>query len=278
MRIDAHQHFWNYNDKEYSWINEKMIRIRKDFLPGQLHRELILSGFEGSIAVQARQSLEETRWLLQLAELHGFIKGVVGWINLRSPAITENLFELAQNKYLVGIRHVVQDEPDDMFMLQNDFLRGISCLNEFNLTYDFLLYPKHLPIAHEVALQFPDQKFVIDHLAKPDIKNGLIAPWTKGIRKIASLSNVHCKISGMVTEANWHSWRPEDFYPYLDVVFEAFGHERLMIGSDWPVCLLAADYDVVMNIVMRYIEQYDPTAKEVILGDNCARLYLNQWT
>ena len=253
MHIDAHQHFWIYDPREYGWIDDTMTPLRRDFLPVDLQHELEWEGFEGSVAVQARQSLQETRWLLELAGPSPFILGVVGWVDLRSPQVREDLQALARNPKLVGIRHIVQSEPDDRFLLQPDFLRGISLLAEFDLAYDILIYPKHLRVAAEFARRFPEQRFVLDHLAKPEIKSGNIQAWKKGIAELAANPNVYCKLSGLVTEADWTHWKPADTRPYLDVALEYFGANRLMIGSDWPVCTLAGAYSRVMGLVNDYL-------------------------
>lgn len=273
MRIDSHQHFWKYNAEEYSWIDDKMQVLRQDFLPEDLEIELKKSGFSGSVAVQARQNIHETRWLLSLAEQYEIIKGVVGWVDLCSTNIEAQLEEFSQHPKLVGVRHVLQDEPDEHFMLRDDFLRGISLLREYNLVYDILIFPKHLPAAVELVKKFPDQFFVLDHIAKPDIKGKNIEPWKEDINKLAAYSNVSCKLSGMVTEAEWQNWEYGDFLPYLETVFTAFGTERLLTGSDWPVCTLAGSYQSVMNIVTDYIIKSDQKDSSGILGGNAARVY-----
>ena len=273
MYIDAHQHFWNYDPREYQWIDETMTPLRRDFLPADLQDELEREGFRGSVAVQARQSLQETRWLLELAAQSPFILGVVGWVELRSPQAGAHLKQLAQNPKLVGIRHIVQNEPDDRFLLQRDFLRGISLLAEFDLAYDILIYPKHLNAAAELVRRFPEQRFVLDHLAKPEIKSGTINAWKKGIAELAAYPNVYCKLSGLVTEADWNRWKPGDMRPYLDVAFERFGPNRLLIGSDWPVCTLAGSYARVMGLVKDYLSQHSEQEREAILGGNAKRFW-----
>src|SRR5580692_11044082 len=234
IKLDAHQHFWNYSPVEYEWIDASMAALQRDFLPHDLKPLLDQSDMDGSIAVHARQSLDETRWLLELAAQNNFVKGVVGWVDLCSPHVEEQLSEFADNEKLVGMRHVVQGEPDDRFMLRPEFQRGIARLAKFGLTYDLLLYPRHLPVAVNLVREFPEQRFVLDHIAKPEIADGLMEPWDRDIRELAKFENVWCKLSGMVTEARWRQWKPDGFRPYLDVIFEAFGAERLMIGSDWP--------------------------------------------
>jgi L-fuconolactonase len=273
MYIDAHQHFWIYNPVEYDWIADSMAALRRDFLPNDLQFELENSGFQGSIAVQARQTLEETRWLLDLAERSPWILGVVGWVDLRSRDIRSQLETLSRNPKLVGIRHVVQSEPDDRFLLQPDFLRGVSALEEFDLAYDILIYTRHLPVASEFVRRFPRQRFVLDHLAKPPIKSGAIDSWAQGIKRLAELPNVFCKLSGLVTEGDWKRWEPEHIVPFLDVAFEAFGPDRLMIGSDWPVCLVAASYARAIDVVKTYVLEQKPDCREDILGGNAQRFW-----
>jgi len=273
MRIDSHQHFWNYSAKEYPWINDKAKRIARDFLPNDLEREFKKVHLEGSIAVQARQTVQESRWLLNLANHYPLIKGVVGWVDVRSARVEEELAELSKHPRFVGVRHVVQDEPDDRFTLKPDFLRGVGQLKQFQLAYDVLIYPKQLPAAIELAKRFPEQTFVLDHIAKPSIRDGTRSPWEKQIRELAQAPNVYCKISGMVTEAKWGEWKPSDFEPYLDVVFEVFGADRLLYGSDWPVCLLSGSYEQVYGIANDYVRKHAPKAEAAIFGENAVRAY-----
>lgn len=274
MRIDAHQHFWIYNREEYSWISDSMKVLRNDFLPADLLPLLKQSDFDGSIAVQARQSLEETRWLLKLAGEYDFIKGVVGWVDLCSVEAESQISEFAADPKLVGVRHVLQDEPDDLFMLKDSFLKGISLLKKFNLVYELLIYPRQLPYAERLVRKFPDQKFVLDHIAKPLIRDKILSPWKEGIHELAMQPNVFCKLSGMVTEASWKGWSRSDFDPYLDVVFDSFSPSRLMIGSDWPVCTLASGYKDTLQIVIDYIHSKSPGDMELILGRNAERIYI----
>jgi L-fuconolactonase len=273
MNIDAHQHFWIYNQKDFNWIDDSMAGIRRNFLPEDLQPELKANAFDGSVVVQTCQTLEETRWLLKLAEHNPSILGVVGWADLRSPDIQSQLTSLTRSPKLVGLRHIVQSEPDDRFLLQPDFLRGISALEEFRLAYDILIYPKHLPVALDFVQRFPRQRFVLDHLAKPPIKSGEIDSWAKGIRALAASPNVFCKLSGLVTEADWKHWTPEHITPYLDVAFESFGEERLMIGSDWPVCLVAASYSRAVRVVKDYVSRLSPNSRAAVLGGNAARFW-----
>lgn len=273
MRIDAHQHFWRYNPAEYGWIDDSMSILRRDFLPEHLGPELQQAGFDACIAVQARQTLEETRWLLQLAASSPFILGLVGWVDLQCEDVREQLQEFASNPKFLGVRHIVQGEPDDRFLLRPEFLRGIAALEEFNLTYDVLIYPKHLPVAAEFVSQFPRQRFVLDHLAKPFIKRGELEPWRSGLCRLAEFPNVYCKLSGMVTEADWQSWKPEHVRPYLEAAFESFGPERLMIGSDWPVCTVAASHSEAMHLVIEFLAGYPVHVRDAVLGGNAAKFW-----
>jgi L-fuconolactonase len=273
MRIDAHQHFWIYDPREYDWIDDPMASLRRDFLPDELKAELARGGFQGCVAVQARQTMEETRWLLELAAASPFVLGVVGWVDLQSPQVRSQLESVAGSSKLVGVRHIVQGERDDRFLLRPEFLRGVAALEEFDLAYDILIYPKHLPVAAEFVQRFPRQRFVLDHLAKPPIKNGSLHPWTDGIRKLAAFPNVFCKLSGLVTEADWQHWKPEDMAPYLDVAFDAFGPQRLMIGSDWPVCTVAASYGRAMGVVKDYLGRHSVHVQDSVLGENAQRFW-----
>ena len=247
--------------------------LKRDFLPADLTPLLDEAGFDGCVAVQARHSVDETRWLLELAEEIEFIRGVVGWVDLCSPAAPRQLEELARSGKLVGIRHIVQDEPDDEYLLRPDFLQGIARLADFGFAFDILIYPRHLRVAASFARQFPDQRFVLDHIAKPLIADRVLEPWNKDVRDLAELPNVHCKLSGMVTEAQWKQWSRDHFRPYLDTVLEAFGPARIMIGSDWPVCILSADYTSTIGIVKDFIQELSPAEKDAILGGNCAAFY-----
>jgi L-fuconolactonase len=273
MKIDSHQHFWVYDKADYGWIGEGMEVIMQDHLPEHLSNELKKIGFDGSVAVQARQSLRETEWLLELATKSDIIKGVVGWVDLRSGLLKQQLEKYTQHPKFVGVRHVLQDEPDDDFMLRNEFLNGIKLLKEFDLTYDILIFPKHLPNAAKLVSMFPEHTFVLDHIAKPLIRDKKISPWKEDIEQLAKFPNVFCKLSGMVTEASWKSCKPEDFKPYLDVVFESFGTDRLMIGSDWPVCRLVNEYPSIMSIVTDYLNDFSAEDKAKVLGKNAIKAY-----
>jgi L-fuconolactonase len=273
MKIDAHQHFWKYTPQEFGWISEDMAVIRRDFMPPDLQPELKKAGFDGSVAVQAPQSEEETRFLLELADHYSFIKGVVGWVDLQAADTEERLAVFSRHPKLCGIRHIVQAEPDDQFLLKPAFKRGVSLLEKFKLTYDILIYPKQLPATIEFVGTFPNQKFVVDHLAKPFIKDQLTEPWDTNIRRLAAHENVYCKLSGMVTEANWQHWKQGDFTPYLETALEAFGIKRLMIGSDWPVCKVAGEYTRVMQIVEGFISSLSTDEQARIFGLNATEFY-----
>lgn len=274
MKIDAHQHFWHYNPQRDSWITDEMSLLKRDFLPEHLTGELQASRIDGSIAVQADQSEAETAFLLDLATRHdSHIQGVVGWLDLSSPRLPDRLAHFTPFKKLRGLRHIVQSEPDDRFMLRPDFCCGIGRLKDFDLTFDILIYPRQLPAAIELVQKFPEQKFVLDHLAKPLIRAAEIKPWAKQIRILAGNPNVYCKLSGLVTEASWTAWRIADFNPYLDIAFDAFGADRLMFGSDWPVCLLAASYRDVHKLIGQYMARFDTESQAKIFGLNAVHFY-----
>ncbi len=273
MRIDAHHHVWSYSAAEYPWIGKGMERLARDHLPKDLAPLAAAEGIDGTVAVQARQSLEESRWLLELADANPLIRGVVGWVDLRSTHVEDQLRELAKRPKFVGVRHVVQDEPDPLFLLGESFLHGIGKLATFDLTYDLLLYPQQLPAAVELVGRFPEQPLVLDHLAKPRIKAGELDPWRQDLKALAAHGNVFCKLSGLVTEADWQGWKRADFTPYLEVALEAFGSKRLMVGSDWPVCTLAAEYADVIGIVRDFLAPLAAAEREAIEGGNAARFY-----
>ncbi len=273
MRIDAHQHFWRYRPDTHAWISDAMASLKRDFLPADLQPLLAATAFDGCVAVQAQQNVTETEWLLQLADQHPFVRGVVGWVDLCAPDVADAIHPLAAHPRLRGLRHVVQDEPDDRFMQRTDFQRGIAALAPFGLTYDILIYARQLPAAIELVRRFPQQRFVLDHIAKPDVRARQIDEWRRSITRLATFENVSCKLSGMVTEADWHAWRPHDFAIYLDVVLAAFGADRLMIGSDWPVCTLAGNYDDVIAVVTNYIARLSPGERDAVCGENAVRWY-----
>jgi L-fuconolactonase len=272
LRLDSHQHFWRYNPAEYPWI-PKNSALHRDWLPTDWQKAARPCGVGGCVAVQARQTLDETQWLLELAEHHPFIKAVVGWVDLRSDHVEAQLAKFASHPKFAGVRHVVQDEPDDSFMLRPDFLSGIGRLKQFNLCYDILIFPKQLPAAIELVALFPEQQFVLDHLAKPLIKDRRLSPWQEQLRELAKAPNVCCKVSGLITEAEHGAWQNNDFRPYMDVAFEAFGEDRLLFGSDWPVCLLSGSYAQVVELLDNYLSGFDQITREKIWGGNTARIY-----
>lgn len=273
MKIDTHQHFWKYNEKNCAWMDERMDVLKHDFLPRHLKKEIQAAGIDGVISVQARQSIQETEWLLKLADQESFIKGVTGWIPLHSPELRKELERLRSQEKLKAVRHVLQDEPDEAYMLRKDFNRGIRQLKEFGLVYEILIFERHLPNTIEFVDRHPDQVFVVDHIAKPRIREKLLSPWSQNIRELAKRENVSCKLSGMVTEADWENWKPSDLSPYLDVVLQAFGTDRLMVGSDWPVCLLAGTYKHVLEVVSDFIGKLSSDEQELIWAKNSQRVY-----
>lgn len=273
-RIDAHQHFWKYDPVAYDWINGEMRVLKRDFLPPDLAPLLGEMKMEGCVAVQARQSEEETHFLLQLAADYPFVKGVVGWLDLCAPDLEERLDALQPFSALKGIRHIVQAEPDPDFLLRPDFLRGIKILGKVGLTYDILVYEQQMPAVLQFLEQCPDQPMVLDHIGKPIIDGGPSNAWKEGIKGIAAHPRVYCKLSGLVTEADWANWSEDTFMPFLNVVLEAFGPQRLMVGSDWPVCLLAADqYRRVLEIIERFSADWPEQERRALWGDNAARFY-----
>jgi L-fuconolactonase len=273
MRIDAHQHFWRYVPAEYPWIDSGMERLARDHLPADLAPLLAAARIDGTVAVQARQSLAETRWLLDLADGDPLIRGVVGWVDLRSPAVGADLAALAGRPKLVGIRHVVQDEPDPGFLSGAAFVRGVGQLARHGLAYDLLLYPPQLPAAGELVARFPEQRFILDHLAKPCVKAGEIEPWRRDITALARHPHCACKLSGLVTEASWRGWTRAQFTPYLEVVLDVFSPDRLLFGSDWPVCTLAAEYADVVGIIEDFITRLGARERAAVMGDNAVALY-----
>lgn len=271
--IDAHQHFWKFDPVRDSWINEEMAIIQYDFLPQQLEKILSENGIDGSVVVQSDQSEIENEFQLNNAAQYDFIRGVVGWVDLQAADIEDKLSCYQQFKKLKGFRHVLQGEPQRDLMLQPAFRNGISLLNKFGFTYDVLIFPDQLKYAAQLAATFPDQPFVINHIAKPGIKDSLIADWKKDIVSVAAHGNMVCKISGMVTEADRKHWKTEDFTPYLDVIVEAFGTDRIMYGSDWPVCLLAADYAKMKQIADDYFSKFSASEQAAFYGKTATRFY-----
>jgi L-fuconolactonase len=272
VTIDSHQHFWRFDPVRDAWITPEMAVLRRDYMPADLAPELAAQSIDATIAVQADQSENETQFLLDLAARHPFIAGVVGWVDLLSPELPRRLEHFSQFKKLCGFRHIAQSEPDD-FLLRDDFQRGVARLADFGFTYDVLIYARQLPAAAEFVRRFPHQPFVIDHIAKPDVRAREIDRWESHMRTIAAHPLTMCKLSGMITEADWRAWTPETFRPYLDIVWDAFGPDRLMFGSDWPVCLLAGTYAQVKNLMEDFLRGRPAAQREAIFGANAARFY-----
>jgi L-fuconolactonase len=272
MVIDSHQHFWKYDPVRHAWINDEMKLIQKDFLPGQLHPLLQHNGIDGCVTIQVDQTEEETHFMLSLAEKNPFIKGVVGWVDLRADDLENRLESFTQFPRLKGFRHIVQGEPDG-FLSDRKFVEGVKKLERFNFTYDLLIYHHQLTEALAFIQHVPNVKVVIDHIAKPSIRTGEKTHWELNMAAMATFKNVYCKVSGMVTEANWRNWKPTDFTPYLDEIFETFGPARVMYGSDWPVCLVAASYEQQFGIVQQYISQLSSSEKQQVMGRNAETFY-----
>jgi L-fuconolactonase len=274
LKIDAHQHFWKFDAFRHSWINDEMNVIRKDFMPADLEPLLQATGIDGCVLVQVDQSEDENDFQLENARNHDFIKGVVGWVDLQSPEVGEKLAHYKRFPKMKGFRHILQGEKDRALMLKPAFQRGIGALRQFGYTYDILIFPDQLGYTRDFTAAFPDQPFVIDHVAKPYIKDGsLTAEWKAAIRAVAAQENVYCKISGMVTEADFKNWKPEELYPYIDTVVEAFGPGRIMFGSDWPVCLVAASYQQWYELLKDYFSRFSATEQSAFFGGNAIQFY-----
>lgn len=273
LKIDSHQHFWKYDPVRDSWIDETMSVIQKDFFPEDLEPILKANGIDGCVVVQSDQSEVENHFQIAKADKNDFVKGVVGWVNLSASNVQERLEYFSQFKKLKGFRHVLQGEPQRDFMLRPEFLKGISLLDKYNFTYDILVFPDQLKFVKQFVEKFPEHRFVIDHIAKPYIKDNIIEGWQEDMRAIAEHKNVYCKISGMVTEAKWNNWTKADFDPYMDVVVNAFGTDRVMFGSDWPVCLVAAKYSEVLDIVKDYFSGYGDDERDKVFGGNAIKFY-----
>jgi L-fuconolactonase len=271
--IDCHQHFWRYSASEYGWIGEGMDVLRRDFLPSDLAPVAKATGIGGTVAVQARQTMEETEWLLSLTAENPLIRGVVGWAPLISERAEESIERLAANSHLKGLRHVLHDEPDDNYMLRPDFLRGVGLLERRNLVYDILIFERHLPQTLEFVDRFPGQTFVVDHVAKPRIREGVMEPWRTRMIELARRPNVYCKISGMVTEADWKKWRVEHLRPYFETVVEAFGPRRVMFGSDWPVVLLGSEYSLWADTVRSLAAKLSAEERDALFRGTAASVY-----
>ena len=273
MKIDSHHHFWKYSEEEYPWIGDSMAALRRDFLPAHLKAEIAALGIDGVVSVQARQTVGETEWLLSLADGNDFIKGVVGWVPLAEPGVRDAVAKFAANRKLRAVRHVVQDEPDDRFILGADFNRGVSVLKDFGLVYDILIFERQLVPSIEFVDRHPQQVFVLDHIAKPRIGDNAIEPWRANIRELARRPNVFCKVSGMVTEADWKTWSEKQLRPYFDVVIEAFGPRRLMFGTDWPVCLAASGYARWVDVVRKFASGISAEEQEWLFGKTAVLAY-----
>ena len=271
--IDTHHHFWNYSAKEYDWISDDMKAIRKDYLPVDLLKEIKAAGVDGAVSVQARQTVEESDWLLGMAEKNDFLKGVVGWVDLRAKGVDKDLERLAKHKKFKGVRHVVQGEPDDNFILGAAFNEGIKKLLKYDLRYDILILEKHLKPSIAFVDKHPKQVFILDHIAKPRIKERVLSPWRENMLELAKRPNVYCKISGMLTEADWKKWSAADLAPYFDTTLQAFGPKRLMLGSDWPVMLVAGKYKQWVEMVKQVVSRYSAAEQDRILSKNAVEAY-----
>lgn len=272
MRIDAHQHYWRYDPARDTWITDEMGRLRRDFTPGDVAADLLAAQIDGVVAVQADQSEAETQFLLDLAAQHPFVRGVVGWVDLRAPDLDERLARWRHHPALKGFRHIAQGEPDD-FLTRPEVLRGIAAVGRAGFSFDILIYPRQLAAAAELAERCDHVRFVLDHCAKPAIASGEIADWRTGLGQLARHQNVSCKLSGLVTEAHWTRWTQAALVPYLDAAATAFGPARLLFGSDWPVCLLAAEYHAVADVIGRWAEQLTPPERERIFGGTATEVY-----
>ena len=270
--IDTHIHFWKFNKVKDAWITDDMKLLQKDFLPQDLKPVLEENNVNGVIAVQADQSEDENAFLIDLSEKNSFIKGIVGWVDLQNKNIENKLLYYSKFPAIKGFRHIVQGEPQG-FLKKRKFLNGIKLLKNFNFTYDILIYENHLTEAIEFVNKFPEQKFIIDHCAKPAIKNKNISEWEKGIQEISQNKNVYCKLSGLTTEADWNTWQEKEFHPYLDVVFENFGIERLVFGSDWPVVLISGGFSKWKILLENYMRGFSKEEKEKVFEGNAIEFY-----
>ncbi|MBV9130997.1 MAG: amidohydrolase family protein [Verrucomicrobia bacterium] len=272
MKIDAHNHFWKYNTAEYGWIDETMQVIRRDFLSPDLEKEMRTVGIDGVVSVQARQTLKETRWLLSMAAQHEFIKGVVVWVPLTERSVREELERFGVEPKLRAVRHVLQAEADG-YMLRDDFNAGIAALRQIGIAYDFLVFERQLVEACRLVDHHANQIFVLDHIGKPRIKENQLDPWRQHITELARRENVYCKLSGMVTEADFDTWTEVQLQPYFETVLEAFGPRRLMFGSDWPVCLVACSYARWYEIVQRFAAKLSDDERANLFGATAYRAY-----
>ena len=273
MRLDAHQHFWKYDPVRHGWIDDRMQVIRRDFLPADLAPELTTAGIDGCVAVQADETEEETRFLLDLAEEHDFIRAVVGWVDFKAPDISDRLAQWRERQLLKGFRAIMQGQPDEKYLTNRTFIEGIHKLAGTGFTYDLLVYHDQLTSLIRFTERFPDQSFILDHIAKPDITNGRIKPWKEHMKTLAQHPGIYCKLSGMITEADWKNWRYDDLAPYLEIAGECFGTDRLCFGTDWPVCLLAGGYQTVKGVLDRFLGQVTEAERENIWGNNARKFY-----
>jgi L-fuconolactonase len=273
MKIDAHHHCWQYDPARYAWITDDLAPLRRDFTPADLQPLLAAHGLGGCVLVESEQTEAATAHLLHAAAQHAFIKGAVGWVDLQAPDVAERLAYYQQFNKLKGLRHGLQSEADRAFMRRPAFRRGIAALGASGFTYDLLILPDQLGYASELVAAFPNQRFVLDHLAKPPIKTQEISDWRRDIRRLAAHDNVWCKVSGLVTEAAWHQWQPADFRPYLDVTFEAFGPARTMFGSDWPVCEVAGGYAAVVGLAQQYMAALSASEQALFWGETATAFY-----
>ena len=271
--IDVHHHLWRYTPSEYDWIDESMQTLRRDFMPYDLKVAMQSAGVDGAIAVQARQTLEETRWLLDLAEANDEIRGVVGWAPIAGEDFPGVMEEFDGRAKLKGLRHVIQGEKDENYILREDFNAGIRALAGSGLVYEILIYERHVPQTIEFVDRHPQQVFVLDHVAKPLIAAGIVEPWATRMRELAKRENVWCKVSGMVTEADWKTWTPEKLKPYMDVAVGAFGPERVLVGSDWPVCLVACSYERWWQVLREYFAEFSDAERAQVFGGNAFQVY-----
>jgi len=272
LTIDAHQHFWHYDPVDYQWIDGTMAPLRRDFMPSDLRREMDAAGVDLCVAVQVRQTLDETRWLLSLADQHPFIAGVVGWVDLQADDVERQIEAVGSHPKLVGIRHIAQAEPDGFFE-RPAFRRGVASLERARIPYDILVYARQLSPAVDFAAAYPSARFVLDHLGKPDIRGGAFDAWYRALTRMAALPHVYAKLSGLVTEADWQAWAPTELGRYVEAAFACFGAERLMIGSDWPVCTLAAGYRETLDVVVRALESRSTNERDAVLGGTARRFW-----
>jgi L-fuconolactonase len=273
MRLDAHVHFYEYDRLEHPWVTDELAALRGNYRPADLVPLMSAAGFDGCVAVEARQSVEENAYLLDLFEQYEQIKAVVGWVDLCDPAVQDELDRWADRSGFAGLRHVLIDEADDLYLLRPDFQRGIRMLTPMGLLYELLIAPRHLEYAARLVAAHPDQPFVVDHLALPDVRANALQPWADRLLALASFENVACKLSGLDLMAAWHAWDPAQFVPFFEVALKAFGPDRLMVASNWPVCTVSGAYAEVMEAVLGWVGRLPAGDRDAIAGGTCARLY-----